>query len=124
LSFFLQLGDYLNHLKNLTHSSHAWMDNLAAFTITDSMLRRLLGRKEPIELTYCSDDAKKLQQFLCGAVESRDEGAENKKDEIDAGEAVQARYLVEAFEQSLTTELLKPMLILFLLLEFTRRQRF
>jgi hypothetical protein len=81
------------------------MNNFRPFAMTEVMLRHLLEKKEPIELTYCSDDAKKLQQFLCDAIESREEGAQNKKGEIDAGEAVQAGYLVEAFEQSLTTEL-------------------
>ena len=103
MSFFLQLGGHLNHLKTLSRSP--WMDNFGPFASTEAMLRSLLDKKEPIELTYCLGDAKRLQQFLRGAIESRQEGAQNKKGEIEAGEAVQARYFVEAFEQSLTNEL-------------------
>jgi hypothetical protein len=81
------------------------MYNFVPFAMTEVILRHLLEQKEPVELTYCLNDAEELRRFLRSAIDSRQEEAPNKKDAIDASEAVQGRYLAETFEKSLTTEL-------------------
>jgi hypothetical protein len=103
LAFFLELGGYLNQLKMLGPSS--WRDSFMLFAMTEVMLRNLLERKEPIEVTYCLKDAAKLQQFLHRAIDTREKEAPNEKREIQASEAVESHYLAETFKNSFTTEL-------------------
>jgi hypothetical protein len=82
-----------------------WTDNFVPFATIEVILRRLLEQQEPIELTYCLNDAKKLHQFLRRAIDSRKKEAPNEKAEIDVNEVIQAHYFAETFEKSLMTEL-------------------
>jgi hypothetical protein len=73
--------------------------------MTEMILRRLLEQREPIELTYCLNDAKKLQQFLRDAIDRREKEAPNEKAAITVRELIEAHSFAETFEKSLMTEL-------------------
>jgi len=69
------------------------------------MLRELVEKKEPIELTFCLNDATQLQKVLHRVIGNRPKGALDQEDKIDVAGAVEVQYLAEAFERSLITEL-------------------
>jgi hypothetical protein len=103
-SYFLDLGGYLNHLKTLNANS-PWTDNYGAFILTEIMLGELLDRKEPIEVTYCLNDAEELRKYLCSAIEKRSDESKAPPEAINTYDVIQSRYLAETFEKALTTEL-------------------
>lgn len=103
-AFFVQLGGHLHHLKNLAAKS-SWSDNFAAFVMAEAMLRFLIEKGYPIELTYCRNDAERLRAFLVRVINSRQGDVRSKKDAIDVHEWVEGRSLAETFETSLITEL-------------------